>query len=142
MKPAPYIIELRMGKSVELTCLNQYLTYEGLMAGFPNRKMNESIIERCRTAVHWEWGIPVQIIPPVQTPVPPTAGTHRDDHAWLPGVVCKAVLEARFPISKDADASNLAVVWFQNRFAMPIEESILEHLRNIDWNAHARDYHY
>lgn len=33
-----------------------------------------------------------------------------------------------------AFASILAVVWFQENFALPIDESVLERIKAIDWD--------
>jgi hypothetical protein len=43
---------------------------------------------------------------------------------------------------KSKDSSSLSVVWFQDEFAMPIDDLILGQLRAIDWelSATAEEY--
>lgn len=36
--------------------------------------------------------------------------------------------------------SELKIVWFQNLWAFPIDNIILEEIKNIDWEKYASDY--
>jgi hypothetical protein len=38
--------------------------------------------------------------------------------------------------------SSLAVAWFQNEFAMPIDAEVLNQIRKIDWERHAKDWNW
>ena len=38
------------------------------------------------------------------------------------------------------DGSQLAVVWFQQDFAMPIDPIVMEKIKALDWDAYAENY--
>lgn len=38
--------------------------------------------------------------------------------------------------------SSLTIVWYQDGFATPIEESVLEHIKTIDWDKVAEGYEF
>lgn len=40
------------------------------------------------------------------------------------------------------DFSELPIVWFQSQFAFPIDETVQNRIRTIDWDKHAYDYQY
>lgn len=60
---------------------------------------------------------------------------------WLPEVTCVGVLRCSFPArDPDKDGSMLTVVWFQDEYALPIDESVLSQLQTIDWEEVATDF--
>jgi hypothetical protein len=61
----------------------------------------------------------------------------------MPMIVCIGQFHCTSP-AKDPkmDASSMTVVWLQEDFAMPISESVLESMKNIDWKLHACDFEY
>lgn len=55
-----------------------------------------------------------------------------------PYIACTALFRSNGVMREDdediAFASILAVVWFQENFALPIDESVLERIKAIDWD--------
>jgi hypothetical protein len=59
---------------------------------------------------------------------------------WLPMVTCIGVLRDTAPARDPSkDGSMLTVVWFQDEYALPIDESVLEQLQSIDRERLAAD---
>jgi hypothetical protein len=55
-------------------------------------------------------------------------------------VTCIASFNAALPVrDPDKHLSALTVVWYQNEFALPIEQTVLEQLRLLDWDSFAVD---
>jgi hypothetical protein len=140
------IIQLVCGRQIQLIALNQSFTYEGLIEGLPTEGMNRNIIDRIimHDAVKWgymKWDSPPYLIEPVQTPVEIGRKYPFGKPASIPGYKCLARFASRTPARNvEMDFSEMTIVWFQNSFAFPIEESILEKIRSLDWTKHATDY--
>jgi hypothetical protein len=130
------------GRKIRLLALDQYYTYEGLLAGVPTWEMNQEMMDRLRAAyVHpAEYGVPL-LLEPEQQPfdVPervPTLGTP----ARLPSVTCIARFNSNGQLGTDDIWSVLRVIWFQEDFAFPIEDRALRQIAEIDWEQHARGW--
>jgi len=59
----------------------------------------------------------------------------------LAPVTCIARFEST-PISdsQDSDGSQLTMIWYQQSFAMPIEERILQKINDIEWDHYAENF--
>ena len=59
----------------------------------------------------------------------------------LPDIVCLSGWDS-YTHTKDGwgMASYLTIVWFQDELAMPIDDHIIEQIKNIDWENKAVDY--
>ncbi|WP_165251336.1 hypothetical protein [Paludisphaera soli] len=135
-----------------LDSLNQQRTYAGWMEGVPSRRWNDSIVqaslkEAGRGAE--DGAIPLLIEPARRDYLrkPGDMAGHRTMRGqapeWLPEVTCIAVLRDTAPARDPSrDGSTLTVVWFQDQYALPIEESILRQIQSIDWEQAAADYIY
>jgi hypothetical protein len=44
------------------------------------------------------------------------------------------------PNKPKRDGSELAVVWFQQEFAMPIDPIVMEKIKALDWDTYAENY--
>ncbi len=120
----------------------QWRTYRGVLEGVPNRTINKRYIESAlKDAVRYCGNTPVYLIEPKQK-------IHREDPLdpeytvmSLPEVTCIAKLSSYTPV-KDPDmvGSGLIVVWYQNSMAMPIDDAILEQMKQLKWSELADDY--
>lgn len=136
-------LNLNSGRSVRLDALQQSLTYGGLIEGIPSARVNDLKVETTLQNT----GENALLIRPVRRNYLRTPGDMDDVKAfggaaaeWLPIVTCVACFSHTRPardLSKDC--SVLKVVWFQNEFAMPIDEGVLEQLRSVDWEKAAED---
>lgn len=84
-----------------------------------------------------EYGVPL-LLEPEQRPleVPPHL-QRADSPAELPSVTCIARFMSDGLAGTDDIWSVLRVIWFQDGFAFPIAERVLQQFAEIDWEAHA-----
>ena len=131
--------ELASGREVRLLGIDQFRTYEGLLIGVPTREMNQERMDALRAFYiqPGEYGVPLlfeaeQV--PVRTPQSlPGLGTP----AKLPSITCVARFISDGLEGSDKTWSVLRVIWFQDDFAFPIEDRVLQQIAEIDWEAHA-----
>jgi uncharacterized protein (TIGR02996 family) len=126
-------IKLDAGRTIGLRALNQRLTYAGLLEGTPIRDTNdrfniEPVIVEARGGVA---NRRVRLIEPQRRDYLQTPGDMGSikqfgrEPEWLPAVTCIGVFGDTY--------SALAVVWFQEEYALPIEKGILTQIRALDW---------
>jgi hypothetical protein len=131
------VIQLGSGREIHLSSLNQSWTYEGLLEGLPTREMNrrriEGVVAEERAKSHGVW-----VVPPYETPIPYDGRYPFGEPARLPYVQC--IAEFRSPGGDLVTDSRLTIVWFQEEFALPIDATILEQIRRIDWSELAEFY--
>jgi len=59
----------------------------------------------------------------------------------MPEIACIALLECpNMAIHGEIDYSALILIWFQERYAFPIDPGIMSQIQNIDCNLYAKDY--
>ncbi|HEX5753331.1 MAG TPA: hypothetical protein VFZ09_44435 [Archangium sp.] len=139
-------IELVSGRNIHLRFLEQSLVYEGLVAGIPQREDNPRFVERILEGArkHFHGHKPYLIPPPerpLEDPRPPFARS--TPPMPLPSVACIARFYSHYEARDPAkDYSGLAVLWFQDEFAFPIDPSVMKSLRELDWERYAFDYDY
>ena len=64
---------------------------------------------------------------------------------WEPLSIPKICCMANFisePITENYMFSNLTIVWFQENWAMPIEDHISKQIKSLDWNKYANQGDY
>jgi hypothetical protein len=136
-------LDLRSGRRVTLQVLQQWMTYGGWMEGVPSAEWNDRKVEG---AIR-EAGAKPLLIPPVRRDYLRKPGD-MDGHTsfrgrvpeWLPMVTCVGRFQDTRPArDQSKHLSVLAVVWFQDEFAMPIDAGVLEQLRAVDWEQAAED---
>jgi hypothetical protein len=142
-------IALRSGRRVKLQSLHQWMTYAGWLEGVPSGDLNDGFVEgSLRDSERYciEGAKPILIVPARRDYLrrPGDMGGHRSlggqPAEWLPMVTCVGVLRDTAPArDRGKDCSMLTVAWFQDEFALPIDESVLEHLQSIDWEQLAAD---
>jgi hypothetical protein len=156
-------ITLTDNRTIALVRLTQWLTYRGLLAGIPFRRMNQETIDYALEKASAECldGLNPVLIPPVATPVPyqarprpspsPLSGdgsSEGEKQQWnsrhyetLPAVACIGHFDSgalKRPGSEPY--SSLVVVWFQDRFAAPIDADVRVQIERLDWEGLAKDW--
>lgn len=133
---------LHSGRTIELIAIEQFPTYEGLLAGVPTRRMNQKKMDRlvARYLDPGRYGVPL-LLEPEQRPAGDSASTEAGDAAAaLPPVTCVARFMSS-GLSGTGDIwSMLRLVWFQDHFAFPIHERVRRQITALDWDAHARSW--
>lgn len=117
---------------VSLEKLVQQYTYGGLLEGFPGEMVNRMVlrnIERsAKNDLHLE---------EIYTLLP---GEMSEE---FPPVVCMARLECGSVFKdKEKDYSSIAVIWFQEEFAFPIEAATLEQFKTIPFRELCAEFEY
>ena len=145
-------LRLASERTITLKSFEQQMTYAGLLEGVPSRALNDRLIQSVIDEVGsrpQSGGHRPFVIPPVRRdycrvpgdmgPSPIRSGVPE----WLPSIRCIGSFES-FPPARDTDmhASALDIVWFQDDYAMPIAETILDVIRNLDWTSTAYDFEY
>lgn len=142
-------IKLRSQRSINLDALYQEQTYSGFIEGFPNNAINNKIIEH-QVNMAQKFDGPeskLHFIVPERRQKPPTLSETNVNIfssvtaiEWLPMVACVAIFHS-WPIVHDShhNQSRLTLVWFQNEFGPPIEASIMEQIKSLDWDSLALD---
>lgn len=125
--------------------LNQWHTYKNLLCGLPTAKLNQSILEDLADIAKRDFGISdIYVINPESQKV-----IHEiKDYPFgqvirLPEITCMALISC-FKDGKDEllldnfeipilHFQDIALVWFQDDFAFPIDENVLEKLKQTSW---------
>ena len=141
-----YTIKLHSGRKISLEENYQNLTYLGLLEGLPNQQMNDNIIkELSRTAKEKLWGDTNPfIIQPISSTI--KLSEERKNYfqtkgpSFVPTTLPKITCMCHFssgPITDNYMFSSLTIAWFQNDWMMPIEESILNQIKAMNWDKYA-----
>ena len=132
--------QLNNGRTIYLESINQWKTYSGLLEGLPTRRMNDRTIKGIVSNLKKTSGNDPYLIEPVESPIDLDYDYPFGEPAQLPRIVCIASFHCLKPVQDDSmDYSDLSVVWFQNQFAFPIDESAQNAIRSIAWKAYAID---
>ena len=153
-------ITLNDGRGIQLFRLYQRYTYEGAGTRLPTDERNANLCEEAvahaRARPWLNAGAPVALLPPAirreaarLTPQflrqwermtgarasPPLCVPH------LPAVICfgcfsSDTLKAR----PDEFGSRLCIIWFQERFALPIDPAVEGEIRQLAWEELATGY--
>jgi hypothetical protein len=137
----PCEIELNSGQTIYLKEINQSFTYEGLLEGLPTTEMNRRKIDMAVKRAETLWSCGAYLIEPKETRIKFYRKYPFGTPASIPGIMCLARFQSE-STARDVlkDYSALAVVWFQNQFALPIEKSVIARIQEIAWGEVAFDY--
>jgi hypothetical protein len=138
-----FMIQLAGGHEIELRALRQWQVYEGLLMGLPTAEWNKDLIAHWVKEERDKTGEEPYLVRPVETPVP-YAGPEPyfgGTPSALPSIACVGRFTSSKPVREEAPLyySTLTVIWFQDRFALPIDPRVLEDIRAIDWAKYAVD---
>ncbi|MBC6456596.1 hypothetical protein [Actinomadura sp. HBU206391] len=136
-------IKLNSNRSIQLTSLEVFPTYGGLLAGYPSARINDRLLARLARPLE-DGSPPVHVITPprshpgTRSERPPLGPEER-----LPAVYCRGHFQAS-PIDKKRDDgfldSFLTVVWFQDDLAAPIADFVTAAVADLAWEGLAKDY--
>ncbi len=128
-------VKLDRGPTIRLVELRQYRVYEGLLEGLPTREMNDRLIEARLSCEREHSQLNVVLLEPSQTPIPWDRPYPFGEPATLPATCCVARFRAAG--ERPDRYSSLVLVWFQDEFALPVDPTILERIRALDWECQA-----
>lgn len=144
------MIILNSGRIIYLEELFQYYTYRGLLEGAPNKKLNSYLIEQSFKYAKEKLLFNVEpiLIPPQITSIDLSSDKmyfRREDFEneaeEMPKIVCLSSWNCYSPAQhKDYEGSFLKIIWFQNNFALPIDNLVAKQIKSIDWDKYAIDY--
>ena len=152
-------IFLNTGREISLVRIHQSLTYYGAL-GIPYREINARTVQAAldeARRVGPQGSVP-RLIPPVivlvDLPPPSPAALKRMGRTdeqydtkkrWtyerLPDLTCIGMFDSNEVNKTDSEPySSMIIVWFQEKFALPIDENVLSQIRRRDWDAQAKDW--
>ena len=135
---------IKTNKDVTIKSIKQWHTYGGLLEGIPTDKLNERIINRTKKEAKEFSGIEeIYLIEPKQKPIDYDGKYPFGNPASLPGVTCIAELWHN-DVFKNTDKmfSSLCIIWFQDDYAFPIEEDILNKIKEIPFSKVCGEFDY
>lgn len=139
------LITLNTGREVRLSDLNQSHTYAGLLLGVPDREYNQELITQFRKAAKEEMhrSYAYVVTPPVLDVDCSDQLKRRHQQLGkhverIPYIACTALFRSG-GVQREGDEdigimSAMAIVWFQDYFALPIDEAVLDKIKAIDWD--------
>jgi hypothetical protein len=129
------------GRKVEVNKLIQWRTYAGVVEGSPTASLNRSEIEKAVNTAKVQCYLDAVFV--VESKLTPVAGDklypEEEKLAKLPRITCIARLHD-YGHYEDADYAALAVVWFQNNFAFPIDFEVLDQMKQIPFSKLAKQF--
>ena len=130
-------IVLETERRVRMSTLNQFRTYEGVMEGLPTKRHNRFFIEKAVEKVRsWAGNEEPYLIEPTQM----RRSLAGRDYFVLPAVTCAAEF-----LSHGHDASSrtwLWIIWYQEEFALPIDEEVVAQIQRVPWDSVASRHFY
>lgn len=140
-------IELSTGRLIYGTSLQQNLTYEGLIEGYPNSRVNQELLDSLEQRLRQQSSayhiVPASPRKYLRRPGDLDRIISMDppfEVACLPRVTSVARFECSAGLTDNPDYnSELTVSWFQDEFGLPTE-AVEAQLRALDWEQLARDY--
>lgn len=139
-------IHLSDDHQLDLTFLKQFRTYAGLLEGLPTLEHNHKILQHLvAEQIENDHGCKPYLIEPTQTPYPPSVsdGYPFGKPMRLPKIYCIGQFYSTAPArNTEADYSFLTIIWFQNTWAFPIDEEVIETITYLPWDVLAHDSEY
>lgn len=123
----------------------QRTTYYGLIEGVPNTAINAEKIESIKGEAERFLGLKkIHLISPKETIHDPTPLSFYSEKnvfkASLPSILCIAELSHYKPMhDDDKECSQLGLIWFQDQYAYPISEDVLEQIGTLEWGKLSSD---
>jgi len=152
-------LQQESGRTLILNQLEQSQTYAGMLEGVPSKQTNDWDIDvALRRAAGREYtlGEPY-LIPPRRHDYEHEPGDMEHERArrahypkewerdpeWIPLICCIGCFRSFPPVhDQEKHGSCLTVVWYQDDYAMPIDEGIIQELKQLDWDRLATDFEY
>ena len=141
-----YEIHLNSGRKIVLEEIHQHLTYAGLLEGLPNQRINDGIISELKNIVSDK--IYGHTTPYIIKPNQGVIKLSDERMAYyesrgpeykpvrFPKIICICHFNSE-SITDDFMFSALSIVWFQEDWMMPIDKSVLDKIKRMEWDKHA-----
>ncbi|MDX8129566.1 hypothetical protein QLH52_19855 [Methylomonas sp. OY6] len=127
---------------IQLEVLYQYKTYLSVLTGHPTHSQNERLVEKAINYAKeklWCCENPY-LITPVESVIDIShnsklCSNENQHYKRLPFVTCCATFSSSNKGANNrGDYSQIHIVWFQDHFALPIADDVLNDIRAIDWS--------
>lgn len=131
------------GRKIWMTKLEQWLTYGGLLCGYPHREMNEYHLTRLKeTALELsdEGSRPTLLDPEITAYDYPPPGRRRIFKCEALPPVSSVAIFTSVPTKRDEGCNSSATIaWFQHDWGKPRSE-ICQEIVSLDWEQIAKDW--
>ncbi|MFE3824716.1 hypothetical protein [Streptomyces sp. NPDC059092] len=136
-------VVLSSGRSIDLTVVRMSSTYDGMLEGYPCKRINDMRVRGLRReAEKAASSAPVHLVPPLRAYPDRAAGPFGPVEV-LPSVACVGVFRST-AVAPELDPvlhrSALTVAWFQPAADIPSGEGADPALRSIRWEELAQDH--
>ena len=139
-------IVLASARDVDLTGLEIFSTYDGMLEGYPCALINDRLLKRLASRPESAyWSSPVHVIAPsrdVREPDPDGIPLPFGPREVLPAVYCRAHFRSH-PVDDDIDSvdhrSYLTVVWFQPDLRGAPADFVTDAVFDLPWHELAED---
>ncbi|SER82950.1 hypothetical protein [Streptomyces qinglanensis] len=132
-------IVLLSGRAIRLTELRMSSTYDGMLEGYPCKRINDLKVSRLQRQAERAFpATPVHLVPPSREYPNERAGAFGPVEV-LPSVACVGAFDST-ALDPAMDGSTLIVTWFQPAPEVPAGEDVDLELRSIRWEELAQDY--
>jgi hypothetical protein len=120
---------------VTVSKIMQWHTYEGMLEGLPNRKLNRDLLESLERKLKDFCGLDqVYIIEPLEKPFTADSPYFRGDPAMLPMVTCMAEIFTYHSFrDQTREFSMMGIAWFQDQFAFPVDQNVVDIIKAIPY---------
>lgn len=137
-------IRLDSGRGIQLTSLEIFSTYGGLLVGHPCARVNDRLLARLAVREPDGGSLPVHVVtPPRRYPEGASGRPPLGPVEELPSVYCRADFRSRC-LDEELDdgfrESGLTVVWFQDDLASPVADFVTAGVAGLVWEELAEDY--
>lgn len=138
---------LIMGDGIEvaITQMSQFITYKNIIEGVPGSEDNAKIMRLAPEKLkEFTWLDEIYIVDPIMVPVPAHISySHDEMKETLPKITCMVKVNHQKAFRDyDMDYSQLGILWFQNEFAMPIDQAVLNQMANIPFKKLCGEFGY
>mgnify|MGYP001436869681 CR=1 FL=1 len=138
------ILVVGEGIEVNIKSIKQRLTYDGLLEGLPTKKLNETILIGIKEDAKKFCQLDeVYLIEPLQKQIKYDGEYPFGDPYELPNVIC--IVEVSYYTTfrdESKDYSGLGIIWFQENFLFPIEDAILQKIKEIPFTKICQELNY
>ena len=111
--------------------------------GYANARTNSYLLKDAIKNAKKICGIDeIYVIYPGEEIVNPKVGSNHPPYVELPSITCIAELRCDTTIKNQIGIYILGVCWFQNGYAFPIDESILEKFKAIPFSTLCVEYQF
>lgn len=140
----PMNIRQVSGRTLSMGRLSQWRTYEGLLAGIPDKEMNRrrigDLLDEAQSLAFA--GCSAFLIQPVVKVRELQRRGEKVVEEKLPAIACLARFDSSALTASGEPYSSLVVAWFQEAFGLPTDSEILQQIADVDWDRHAVEWNW